>query len=303
MNEVTNLATEQNNSKRCGHCKQSKSVNEFYKNTKTKDGLHYWCKKCFNDYVKNRATRKKGHQVKIDNPVNHLMYKSCSFSKEGNPNKDLLQRTLYLWSGVRGNATIVSGIDVKRHLKDFKNFISFNYTKEFVDIIEIDPSISKKISEQVSEIISMYPNTKISVINSNIINVHKLHRFVDADLTSSIKYCLPIFMVLFLRMNLDPCRKTIHGKPLGNALICTYSKRGNNGSKSDSKFNLKKDIENITNLSWSEIKTGDPIPMLEITRGSYFKRTDYISGKYSCVAFSYRFGKHTPMVSLLIKWK
>lgn len=34
------------NTKRCGRCKEEKSVNDFYKNKQTKDGLKCWCKNC-----------------------------------------------------------------------------------------------------------------------------------------------------------------------------------------------------------------------------------------------------------------
>lgn len=41
--------------KQCGKCKQFKSLDEFYKNKSTNDGLARWCKECKSEYRKNRT--------------------------------------------------------------------------------------------------------------------------------------------------------------------------------------------------------------------------------------------------------
>ncbi|MBA7560814.1 hypothetical protein ES695_20255 [Candidatus Atribacteria bacterium 1244-E10-H5-B2] len=41
------------NIKRCGKCQKTKSLNEFYKHKREKDGLECWCKKCCYEYRKD----------------------------------------------------------------------------------------------------------------------------------------------------------------------------------------------------------------------------------------------------------
>jgi len=63
----------------CSHCKEEKSLSEFYKNRTRKDGLHSQCKQCmsrFNSTVSaalNKSKYKKKHPNKILNAV--LKYK------------------------------------------------------------------------------------------------------------------------------------------------------------------------------------------------------------------------------------
>ncbi len=50
--------------KQCGKCKKQKDESEFNKNSNSKDGMQYWCKKCEREYKrrhyrKNRGTVKK----------------------------------------------------------------------------------------------------------------------------------------------------------------------------------------------------------------------------------------------------
>lgn len=45
--------------KRCSKCNEIKSMNEFYKNKRNKDGLHRWCKKCLKKYCKNNSEKIK----------------------------------------------------------------------------------------------------------------------------------------------------------------------------------------------------------------------------------------------------
>lgn len=50
------------NEKRCSKCKQSKSLSEFYKSNRERDGLQNWCKVCLRDYKqteKGKATAKR----------------------------------------------------------------------------------------------------------------------------------------------------------------------------------------------------------------------------------------------------
>ena len=46
--------------KQCTKCKKLKSKSEFSKNRKNKDGLAYWCKKCYREYSHRRYRRIRG---------------------------------------------------------------------------------------------------------------------------------------------------------------------------------------------------------------------------------------------------
>lgn len=45
--------------KRCSKCGQTRPASKFYRNTKSKDGLHGWCKECVDRGVKERAARRR----------------------------------------------------------------------------------------------------------------------------------------------------------------------------------------------------------------------------------------------------
>ncbi len=46
--------------KQCTKCKQRKDKSEFSKNSKNKDGLRYWCKKCEREYKRRYYRRNRG---------------------------------------------------------------------------------------------------------------------------------------------------------------------------------------------------------------------------------------------------
>ncbi len=46
--------------KQCTKCKQRKDKSEFNKNSKNKDGLRYWCKKCGSEYIRRYYRRNRG---------------------------------------------------------------------------------------------------------------------------------------------------------------------------------------------------------------------------------------------------
>ncbi len=46
--------------KQCTKCKQRKDKGEFSKNSKNKDGLRYWCKKCEREYKRRYYRRNRG---------------------------------------------------------------------------------------------------------------------------------------------------------------------------------------------------------------------------------------------------
>lgn len=46
----------------CPRCKEKKDINEFYKDKKTKDGLHYSCKKCL---IEHHRKYHKKYPIKI----------------------------------------------------------------------------------------------------------------------------------------------------------------------------------------------------------------------------------------------
>ncbi len=50
--------------KRCGRCKKLKDEAEFNKDSYSKDGLRYWCRKCVRDYDRRKYRKKKGGHVK-----------------------------------------------------------------------------------------------------------------------------------------------------------------------------------------------------------------------------------------------
>lgn len=58
--------------KKCGHCKEQKSLEEFCKQSRSPDGKHTWCKICFNK--KNREYREK-------NPTIWEIQKNRNFKK------------------------------------------------------------------------------------------------------------------------------------------------------------------------------------------------------------------------------
>ncbi len=46
--------------KQCTKCKKWKEESEFHKDCKSKDGLAYWCKKCYREYNHRRYMRIRG---------------------------------------------------------------------------------------------------------------------------------------------------------------------------------------------------------------------------------------------------
>ena len=62
--------------KQCGKCGVKKEASAFYKNKKTKDGLHYWCKQCLLKRVKELYLLK--HQEKLEY---HSDYRSKNRNK------------------------------------------------------------------------------------------------------------------------------------------------------------------------------------------------------------------------------
>lgn len=65
--------------KRCSHCKQWKSINEFHKSKHTKDGLQCYCKDC-NREIKGQKKREITYKI-----INGITYKRCSKCKEWKP--------------------------------------------------------------------------------------------------------------------------------------------------------------------------------------------------------------------------
>jgi len=47
--------------KKCTKCAEIKSLEDFHKNALTKDGYHYWCKKCKNEGVTKYRNTEKGY--------------------------------------------------------------------------------------------------------------------------------------------------------------------------------------------------------------------------------------------------
>jgi hypothetical protein len=45
--------------KNCTKCKQSKTYDQFYKNVRSNDGYHAYCKECSNEYARNKRGSKK----------------------------------------------------------------------------------------------------------------------------------------------------------------------------------------------------------------------------------------------------
>jgi DNA-directed RNA polymerase specialized sigma24 family protein len=43
----------------CTKCNKEKSISEFGKNSRQKDGLHYWCKDCNNEHLRERRRKNK----------------------------------------------------------------------------------------------------------------------------------------------------------------------------------------------------------------------------------------------------
>mgnify|MGYP003651196079 CR=1 FL=1 len=47
--------------KKCSKCDEVKSLEVFSKNKKSKDGHHWWCKKCFNEDITKRRNTERGY--------------------------------------------------------------------------------------------------------------------------------------------------------------------------------------------------------------------------------------------------
>jgi hypothetical protein len=62
--------------KRCGHCGQEKTLDRFYKNKSSKDGVHGWCKNCADDARKpgteqnerDKKHKRDSYRAKKNNP-------------------------------------------------------------------------------------------------------------------------------------------------------------------------------------------------------------------------------------------
>jgi len=222
-------------------------------------------------------------------------YKTCNFSKEKNPGKAFVQSLLYKNSKVKGKATIVSGAAIKRHLDDAVKYIQSN--DSIIDIVEINPDELSKIIYNYSELDSTYKN--ISFRLSDIADVISLGRFVDADLTSNIRTCLPVFKTLFKRMYSGD-------SSLYHNLICTYSLRDN----SEYNLSISKILMEIgvTNSSADLKKRGSlSLPSLSSFKNEFYNiqlyQNFYKQGyKFEIINIIYNSG-NGPMNSLFIQWK
>lgn len=219
-------------------------------------------------------------------------YKSCDFSIENNPDKNYLQRLLYSLSGIKGSATVVSGISVERHINDFDQIIWQGGAT--LNIVEID----LKIFTQIKYLLAKYLkenkklNGYIKVHNCNVANA-PINRFVDADLTKTADSSIPIFKTLFLRMHyMKEYKKTVPGK----ALICTYTTRKSNYD--DISF-----LNEVTGFKWAKKNDVYNLPVYNVASGLHCNWYQYHSDKYIAHSFHYRFKNGSPMRSVLIKWK
>lgn len=78
--------------KKCGHCKIIKTINDFHKNKRQKDGYHFNCKECVSLYKKLR--RKK--IFTLDKNITHKICSQCSVDKDiENFGKDKTIKTGY----------------------------------------------------------------------------------------------------------------------------------------------------------------------------------------------------------------
>jgi len=231
---------------------------------------------------------------------NKKMFKSCDFSEESNQDKTYIQRLLYSLSGVKGNATVVSGPALDRHISDFNYYIKSN-TSNKLNIVEIDKTIYTKLR---AEIYSLYKNNKnITLYNCDIINA-PLERFVDADLTQTIDTTLNIFKVLFIRMHyLDLYKRKKQYKNKVRdlkkySLICTYAVR-------NSKIDFLDALEEITSLKWNKLYEDEKLPLINPSRSARCIKKTYndVSGEYKCYCISYRFKNGSPMITFSINWK
>lgn len=47
----------------CTKCKDEKSLDQFTKNKRSKDGFHWWCKECTSEYLRNYRSTDQGKKV------------------------------------------------------------------------------------------------------------------------------------------------------------------------------------------------------------------------------------------------
>ena len=69
--------------KRCSKCNRNKDYSEFHRQTSSKDGFHYWCKKCRSAYDSDRYDkRRKLPVLKIDQVQEKRECRKCRRMKQ-----------------------------------------------------------------------------------------------------------------------------------------------------------------------------------------------------------------------------
>jgi hypothetical protein len=312
LNEVTNQATEQKNSKQCRHCKQVKPTTEFYKNSMSKDGLHIWCISCFKEYDKKRIGRKRNKKINPNNTsaskakkyrekkkaiIESVALKVPNFTLEGDPNKCLIQRFLLLNSKVSGSAIMMPSFSPNKSITNYLDYIYDKNSKDnYLHLVEKNDKIYQTLISNLNKVDKIPSNLEIKTIYSNIAYIKDIPNLVEVDLMCSSTNAIPIFKILFMKMNNNS----------GNlALIGTYSTRNCYGESS----NLINVLEKITDWSiWRQNYEVDEIPMIRILSRDSLKRTDYLGywiggNKYLCTSFNYNFNNGGNMTTFMIKWK
>lgn len=110
----------------CSRCKQSKSLDQFYKNRRQPDGLECQCKKCKSDYMTDYRDR----LVKKNNKGNGR--KKCKrqfVTRAGHPLAMPIPRAAI--QGIYLDPTTIKAIQksaAKQIMKDFSEFIEERYS-------------------------------------------------------------------------------------------------------------------------------------------------------------------------------
>lgn len=116
--------------KKCTKCKETKDETEFYKNKKTKDGLHKWCKICHSTGMKITYKKTQLNNLNSYSPALiktcskcNIEKSSCEFSKATRAKDGLFSWCKKCVSDINKQKTINKGASKSTILRRFNSSI------------------------------------------------------------------------------------------------------------------------------------------------------------------------------------